>query len=1124
MQLGMLFNSVDNAGPGVDVEQVVCEMHHDVSAPEFAHAWRVAIARHEPLRTSFVWEDGHEPGCFVEPPEKVELPIRVLHCREADAPALIEHYLAADRRAGFATLNAPLIRFALFIADDGHAWFVFTYHHLVLDTRGMLALFREVLDLHDSLAVGRMPELAPVHPYRGYLGWLQSLDLHRAESFWRGCFEGLHAPTQLPLPAPLEIPADARDAAGEVATRFTEAQTAKLRDAARRHGVTLNTLLQGAWAIVLSRYTGEDDVVFGAVRACRHVPVEGAESMVGMLINTVPLRVRLSPAAGVSHWLQALREQWMAMRDFEHTPLHLVQGWSGLPQGRPLFDTLFNYQEPSWMAVLSKLGGPWSQRRFEIRSQPNHPLALDIYGDDALLIRAFHDRRRFAPDAVARLLEHLRDVIEALADHRVDVVRDVPWLPRAQREKLLVGFNRTHAGFSREVCVHKVFEARAAAAPDALAVADARTTLTYGELDRRASRLASRLRKLGVGIESRVAVCMTRSTEMIVGWLAVLKAGAAYVPLDCEYPADRLAFLLADCGASVLLAQAGVREVAGLPTGASRIDVAPGGVGFEEESDLAPESGATSRNLAYVIYTSGSTGQPKGVQIEHRSLMNLVVWHQRTYGIGAKDRATQLASPAFDASVWETWPYLTAGASLHLPPEDTRISPAQLLKWLEHERITVSFMPTPLAEAVLAEPWPEAMSLRALLTGGDRLRRPAPATLPCALFNHYGPTEGTVVSTACLVARESGEAPPIGRPIDNVTAYVLDRAGRTVPVGVPGELYIGGESLARGYLGRPDLTAEKFVRNPFARPARRQPTDDVAAAVSSAPGYSHLLDETLLVDRPEFLRARGAGLDTVAAGGAEGAVRDDAGASVGGSGGPVMYRTGDLVRWRADGQLEFLGRLDDQVKIRGCRIELGEIDAALQRHPDVREAVVLAHHDSRGQTQLAGYVVGRSGAAPRGPELVEFLRGQLPSYMVPPVIFVVDAWPLTPNGKVDRAALAAVGAQQPVEKEFAGPRSEDERAVAKAWSDVLGRERVGVQDNFFDLGGHSLLAAQAITRINAALGTSVSVRVLFDHPTMADLASAIRSTGAIVLPKPPALRSKRRPAGAYPEIELAQPS
>lgn len=1075
MQQGMLFHSVEGAAPGVDIEQVVCALDHRISAPEFEQAWRLLVCRHETFRTTFTWDPGEEPRQVVLPAEAVVLPFRVLDLAAgADAELMIEEYLAADRRAAFPTLSAPLARVALFQCEDDRAWFVLTYHHLILDARAMAALFRELLDTHDALAAGRRPELPPVRAYAEYISWLGTLDARRAEVFWREHLQGLATPP----PLPLAMPADPVGSlvSGELSTRFSAAETEHLRQAAKRYGVTLNTLLQGAWALVLSRHLGEDDVVFGAVRACRHVPVEGAATMVGMLINTVPVRVRLAPDASVEHWLHGLREQWLALRDYEHTPLMQVQRWSGVAGGRPLFETIFNYQEPSWIETLRQLGGRWRERRFEIRSQPNTPLALDLYGDECLLIRAFYDRRRFADAGVGAMLRQFRAAIHSLGSGKVDRLRDVTLLDRWERHQVLRTFNATAVDYPGETTVQREFERQVAAGPERLAVADPAVSLSYGELNERADALSRRLRQLGVRRDAAVAVCMPRAAAMLVAWLGAVKAGGAFVPLDPEYPAERLAFQLQDCGAPVLIVLGDAVPPLSPPPGVTvvRLDrhgQCHGGAAAPTDPCTEPADASAPDALAYIIYTSGSTGQPKGVEVRHRSLMNLVSWHQRTYAVTSADRATHLASPAFDASVWEIWPYLAAGASIHIPDDETRVSPARLWPWMAAQGITLAFLPTPLAEAALSEPWPESLALRALLTGGDQLKRPAPASFPCPLINHYGPTESTVVATAALVPPSCAGAPPIGRPIANTQAYVLDRQQRPVPIGVVGELYLGGESLARGYRNRDELTAERFIPSPF------PPNGDREA---------------------EFPPAKPGGSDPAST---------------------RLYRTGDLVRWRLDGQLEFVGRADNQVKIRGCRIELGEIEAALQRHPAVREALVTVRADERGQYQLVGYVIARPEVSVPESDLLEYLRSTIPAYMVPAALVRVETWPLTPNGKVDRRALPAPIERPARSTDSVAPRTPDEHVVARVWALVLGREAIGLHDNFFELGGHSLLAAQAITHLNAAFGSSISVRTIFDHPTVAEFAAQLRRTSATNAPRP-ALRPKRRGAA---DLELVQP-
>ncbi len=708
LQLGMLYHRLQGGAAGVDVEQVVCELHEPIDAARFEAAWRHALERHPALRTGFAGEPGGTPRQVVFPMARVRF---TCQCAEfgsvGEARRGLEDYLAADRRAGFATLVPPLLRVALFRGGPEHYWFVTTYHHLVLDARAMTVLFREVMDLHDALKEDRVIALPAPPPYRGYIDWLQTIDPAPAEIFWRRQLAGFRTATPLPLAAPstrAHGAADADGGAGELAFRLSPSVTQNLRTMAQRHEVTLNTLTQGAWAVVLSRHAGEDDVVFGALRACRRIPVEGAAAIVGLLINTVPVRIAAPAVAPLGPWLRELRAQWIALRAVEHTSLVNVQQWSEIAPGRPLFETVLSFQEPAWDEALRALGGGWAGRHFDIRAQPNTPLALEVLAGAALTVKFIYDRARYADAAVARLIGHFRVVLEALAAGTAATVGELPLLTAREEEEILVTWNRTAREYPREQCVHHCVEAQAEMAPERVAVADPVNALTFGELNVRANRLAWRLRSLGAGPDVPVAVCMERSAEMLVAWLGILKAGAAFVPIDPAYPADRVVFQLEDCGARVVVTQPRLRSLLPpTPAGGTVIDVAAEGGGFDAEPDGNPPPLAGPRQLAYVIYTSGSTGRPKGVAIEHRALMNLVSWHQAAYRVTAADRASHLASPAFDASVWEIWPHLAAGASVHLPDDETRIAPTRLWRWLAEQRITLAFLPTPLAEAYFAK-------------------------------------------------------------------------------------------------------------------------------------------------------------------------------------------------------------------------------------------------------------------------------------------------------------------------------------------------------------------------------------------------------------------------------------
>jgi len=571
---------------------------------------------------------------------------------------------------------------------------------------------------------------------------------------------------------------------------------------------------------------------------------------------------------------------------------------------------------------------------------------------------------------------------------------------------------------------------RARRTPEALALASATELVSYRSLEERANQLANYLRTLGVGPDVPVGVCLERSPSMAMAALAILKAGGAYVPLDPVYPPERLAFMLEDSQVPILITREALNQQ--LPrNGWKVVDLEEQGEEIAKQSVAAPEQAISGSQLAYVIFTSGSDGHPKGVQITHAALLNLVEWHLRAFDIVPADRASQLASVSFDAAVWELWPYLTVGSSVHFCDETTRLTHESLQEWLLTERISISFVPTTLAERLMTMEWPSACALRVLLTGADTLHRYPAAGLPFAVVNNYGPTECTVVATSgeVLPNDHPDRKPTIGRPIDNVQIHILDDDLRPVPTGRVGEVYIGGAGLARGYRNRPDLDHEKFIPNPF-------------STSSSA----------------------------------------------------RLYRTGDLGRYLADGQIAFVGRIDSQIKIRGYRIEPNEIISVLSQHPGVQASVVVARDDAAGNKQLVGYLVPAQGAQLSYASLVLFAREYLPDYMVPGLFVQIDSLPVNSNGKVDRASLPAPDSTNIIGDQGRGrPQTAIEKRIVRILGDLLGIEGIGTNDNFFFLGGHSLLGTQLIARLRDAFGVELSLRRVFDSPTAAELATEIET-------------------------------
>jgi amino acid adenylation domain-containing protein len=578
------------------------------------------------------------------------------------------------------------------------------------------------------------------------------------------------------------------------------------------------------------------------------------------------------------------------------------------------------------------------------------------------------------------------------------------------------------------MCVHDLVAVQATATPEAVAVVAGDRQISYRELDARANQLSHLLRSLGVGPEVPVGLCMERSVELVIGALAILKAGGGYVPLDPSYPSNRLSTLLEDSGTSLLVTQPLIAKQ--LPSGKwQTIILDADGLATARYPRIAPVAEAKPRNLAYVIFTSGSTGRPKGVEVTHASLLNLSSWHQRAFKVVPSDQATFQASPGFDASVWELWPYLTAGATLHVVDEAVRAIPERLRDWIVRKGITISFLPTALAERMIDLPWPPETALRVLLTGADTLRRSPRADLPFVLVNNYGPTECTVVATSGTIYPngQTDVLPSIGRPIENTQVYIVDEQLKPVPAGTPGELLIGGAGVARGYLNLPELTRQRFVPNPF---------------------------------------------------GNDGQAR--------------LYRTGDLGRFLPDGQIAFIGRLDEQLKIRGYRIEPQEISAVLDRHPAVQASCVSAYADDSGEKRLVAYIVPASNTRLSPSELRKFVGDYLPDYMVPSTFVRLEQLPLSDHGKLDRSALPAPMALTILDDDsFEAAQSPIEERVASFLTVLLGVSRVGRDDNFFDLGGHSLLGAQMITRIHETFGVELSLRSIFDHPTLREMSREI---------------------------------
>ena len=1026
LQQGLLFHTLQDPGSGLYVEQFSSSLGGALDAAAWERAWERVVERHAVLRTAFLWEGRDQPLQIASRAGKTAWERddwRALP-REEQRERL-SAYLDADLRRGFDLARLPLMRMALFrTADD--AWeFVWSHHHVLLDGWSVARVLEEVFRFYEAFLRGGDLSLPVPRPYRDYVVWLRKQDLHAAEAFWRDELRGVQAPTPLGVDRPARGSRHAGpECFGEERLDLPGAATEALHALARRQRVTVSTIVQGAWALLLSCYSGEEDVVFGATVSGRPPELPGVEEMVGLFINTLPVRARVAPGATLGDWLRTLHARQVERHPFEHAPLVEVHGWSEIPRDRPLFESLLIYENFPTDPSVEEASVGLEIREFHAVETTGYPLTLVAQLSGGLALRALYDTRRLDAQGVRRALGHLRTLLEEMGRRPDARVRDLSPVGAEEREVLLRCWNDTARDFAREERVHDRFQTVAARTPDAPALLFEGVEVTYGELNRRANRLAHHLAALGVGAEARVGVLLERGEELVVALLAVLKAGGAYVPLDPAYPAERTGYVLEDAGVRAVITDARLAERAAAPGAAVvRVDADRGAIAARSDGD--PATPASSRNLAYVLYTSGSTGRPKGVMVPHRALVNFLDSMRQKPGLSAGDTLLAVTTVSFDIAGLELFLPLTTGARVALATREDAADGARLRALLAATGATVMQATPATWQMLLDAGWEGTAGLR-VLCGGEALPRElAERLLPrcAALWNVYGPTETTIWSTALRV--EPGEGPvAIGYPVANTTAHLLDGELRPVPLGAAGELYLGGEGVARGYLRRPDLTAERFVPDPFPREA-----------------------------------------------------------------GARLYRTGDRARRRADGALEFLGRADHQLKVRGHRIEPGEIEAALHRHPAVREAVVVAWNGDERGVRLVAYVGADEGAVTED-ALAAHLGELLPEYMVPSIFVLLPALPRTPNGKTDRAALPAprLSGQG---GEHVPPRTETEQVLAAIWAEVLGVERVGTHDSFFRLGGHSLLATQAVSRVRTRLDVELPVHQIFDTPVLSRLAAVV---------------------------------
>ncbi|MFV2067818.1 MAG: amino acid adenylation domain-containing protein [Pirellulales bacterium] len=1026
-QEGLLFHSLAAQGSGIYVMQLSGRLRGHREADAFLGAWQTVLQRHPALRTSFWWKDAERPLQLVH--RDLPLPLERLDWQgtlEKQQAERFETLLREDRRREFDLAHGPLVRLTWVQVASEEYRFLWTHHHLLLDGWSLPLVLQDLIASFEMIRHGRKIALNRTQPFREYVAWLRSQDNASAKAFWRKRLSGFTTPTALGVDRTASATVSTAGMDQRVA-RFSTSVTRSLESLARNNRLTLSTVLQGVWALLLSRYSGESEVLFGVTVSGRSAPLRGIESIVGMLINTLPARIAVPAGERWLPWLASLQDQQVELRQYEHSALSRIQEASDIRRGSPLFESLFVFENyPVDASLFGNLGErlPVSDLRFD--EQTHYPLTLTVDPGPALQIKVGFDTRRFDASAIERLVAHLESIIDQIvADPNVRL-GDICVLPPAERQQTRVEFNRTQSDYPHDQSLPGLVEAQVKRMPDAVAVTVGSQSYTYAELNRRSNQLARYLQQKGVRSGERVGICMTRSWDMMVALLGVLKAGGAYVPLDPSFPDERLRFMLEDARVLLLLTEIDlVQQCRDFAPTVTCLDTDGDILTHYDASDLSCQ--AKPQDLAYVIYTSGSTGYPKGVQIPHRALVNFLTSMQRQLGVDRTDKLLAVTTISFDIAALELYLPLLAGAHVVIASRQQASDGMQLLDLLVESGATMMQATPATWRMLLQAGWKGDPRLQ-ILVGGEALDKTLARNLARrgrSLWNLYGPTETTIWSTAtCL--KPGLDHVTIGRPIANTQVYLLDAGMRMVPLGVAGELYIGGDGLARGYLNRPDLTATRFVPDPF-----------------------------------------------------------------GSRTGSRLYRTGDRCRWLPNGQLEFLGRCDNQVKVRGYRIELGEIEAVLSQHPGILEVAASVWPDDSGEHRLAAHLITQQDSNPTVSHLRSFLRSKLPDYMVPESYTFVDAFPRTTNGKLNRKALPEPGSARPVlEKPYVSPRTPLEASLAEIWAEVLGLEKVGVHDNFFDLGGASMKALRIVAKAQmAGLVIDPSLlkpELLFEHPTIAE--------------------------------------
>lgn len=1041
MQQGMLFHTLYNEGSDAYIEQFILDLEGDINSEVFRKAWEYVISRHQALRSSFRWKGIPKPVQIVAKEVTVEWTSEdwSKNSDEVFEEKFIQLRLQ-DRQNLFDMEKAPLTRFVLIKAAPTRFRLLWTFHHILMDGWSYPVLIGEVLRAYTSIAGGETPAFENPVPYKNYISWLNRQDKNSAEAFWRKELSGFSVPANIKGYSTSK--GETESIGSQEGIKFlSEEFTGRLIEFARKNQVTLSTLIQAAWALVISAYSGEKDIIYGGTVSGRPAGLPNVERIVGLFINTLPVRIKIDANENISSWLKSIQSKYVEREQFSYSSLADIQQWSELPANTKLFDNILVFENYPTDPSLVNSSTAIKVLHISAFEKTNYPLAILAAPGKRLKLTVAYDENVYRDEFAEGILNSIEGALSSMISDKSAKVGDISLLTKEKKIEIVEKWNDTSYPLPKENSIKELFESLTAGHSDDIALEFGKQTMTYKELNDQSNRLANYLVSIGVKEDTFVGISVERSVDMIVSLIAIFKAGAAYLPLDKSYPAERIEYMINDSGVKFIVTR---RSDSGtLPKSEARIIYIDDEANeINKHSIDSPSIMPAPESAAYMIYTSGSTGRPKGVIMHNRALVNLLNWQFNGQQFGKNLTTLQFTTLSFDVAFQEIFSSLLSGGKLIVMSESERKDLRQVLKILSDRKVQRLYLPF-IALQEIAELYSSSddveLYLQEVMTAGEQLQnttaiRSMFKDLKTAVFtNQYGPTEAHVVTSYTLEGNPD-EWPynaPIGKPVFNTKIYILDQMMKPVPPGVSGELYIGGVQVARGYHNKEEYTGEKFITDPF-----------------------------------------------------------------GGEVSERVYKTGDVARYMPDGNIEFLGRADNQIKYRGYRIELGEIESVLNDYNKISTSAVIIRDAPNREKRLAAYVVLKQSVECSMTELKSKLSETLPDFMLPADYVILKEMPLLPSGKVDLRSLPEP--ERSISASSSGyvePGSELELQLVRIWEKVLGVKQIGITDNFFELGGHSLLALRLFGYIEKLTGKKLAISTLFSHPTIEQLGEILKTEG-----------------------------